>query len=108
MVGQPSPTAEPEPHTRKERLLVVEDEESLAVGIRDALERSGYYVDLALDGASALEAARAGEYDLVLLDLMLPGLSGLEVLKVLRRERSDVRVVVITAKGDEKDVVAGL
>lgn len=108
MVSNPLAQSESDSTTRRERLLVVEDEESLAVGIRDALERAGYHVEMAFDGASALTAARATEYDLVLLDLMLPGMSGLEVLKALRQERRDVRVVVLTAKADERDVVAGL
>jgi DNA-binding response OmpR family regulator len=109
MVSTPLPSSQAsDTRTRKERLLVVEDEESLAVGIRDALERAGYHVELAFDGTSALTAARALEFDLVLLDLMLPGMSGLEVLRALRQERRDVRVVVLTAKADERDVVAGL
>ncbi len=108
MVTMPPIEAGSGPSTRKERLLVVEDEENLGIGIRDALEHAGYKVDLVLDGASALAAVRAGSYDLLVLDLMLPGMSGLELLQVLRRERHDVRVVVLTAKGAERDVVAGL
>lgn len=108
MVSNPLAQPESDFTTRRERLLVVEDEESLAVGIRDALERAGYHVEMAFDGTSGLAAARATEYDLVVLDLMLPGMSGLEVLKALRQERRDVRVVVLTAKADERDVVAGL
>lgn len=108
MTFTPQPATTSEPITRKERLLVVEDEESLAMGIRDALEHSGYQVELCFDGPSALEAARSGSFDLIVLDLMLPGMDGLEVLSTLRRERRDVRVVVLTAKGNERDVVAGL
>lgn len=93
---------------RTERILVVEDEESLALGIRDALEHEGYQVELAFDGPSALERARAGKLDLLVLDLMLPGLSGIEVLRTLRTERRDLRVLILSARGDERDVVKGL
>lgn len=94
--------------TQAERILVVEDEENLALGIRDALEHVGFQAEVALDGPSALEQARAQPYDLVVLDLMLPGVSGLEVLRTLRAERRDVRVLILTALGDESDVVKGL
>lgn len=108
MATSSSPLSAPESSVRKERLLVVEDEESLAIGIRDALERAGYQVQLAFDGPGGLAAALAGDFDLVVLDLMLPGMNGLEVLAALRSENRDVRVLVLTAKGDERDVVAGL
>ena len=92
--------------TTKRRILVVEDEEALAVGIRDAIEHAGYEVDVALDGNSALELARAGQHDLIVLDLMLPGQSGIDVLKQLRAERHVVRVLVLTALADEEDLPA--
>ncbi len=93
---------------RSERILIIEDEESLAIGIRDALRRKGFEADVVHDGREGLEAARSGRYDLIVLDLMLPGMAGLDVLETLRRERCDVRVVILTAKGDESDVVRGL
>ena len=94
--------------TKTERILVVEDEESLALGIRDALEHVGFTADVALDGPAGLEGLRARPYDLVVLDLMLPGMSGLELLRTLRAEKRDVRVLILTARGDEGDVVKGL
>ena len=93
--------------TTKRRILVVEDEEALAVGIRDAIEHAGYQVDVALDGNKALELARAGQHDLIVLDLMLPGQSGIDVLKQLRADRHTVRVLVLTALADEEDLVKG-
>ena len=93
---------------KTERILVVEDEESLALGIRDALEHAGHEVDVALDGRAALAAIRAGKHDLIVLDLMLPGISGLDVLRTLRAEGRDARVVILTAKAEEPDVVKGL
>ncbi len=96
------------PTTKTERILVIEDEESLAVGIRDALEHAGYTVEVALDGESGLERARKGEFNLVLLDLMLPGMNGLDLLNTLRNERVDVRVMILTARADEPDVIKGL
>ncbi len=89
------------------RILVVEDEQALAFGIRDALLHSGYEVDVAHDGITALETLKSGQYDLVILDIMLPGRSGLDVLKEVRDARHDVRVVVLTALADESDVVRG-
>jgi len=89
------------------RILVVEDEEPLAFGIRDALVHTGHQVDVVHDGASALERYKASRYDLVLLDIMLPGKSGLDVLRELRAARHDVRVIILTALTQESDVVRG-
>jgi DNA-binding response OmpR family regulator len=96
------------PESRSERVLVIEDEEALAVGVRDALEHAGFRADLALDGNTGLDSLRSGHYDLVVLDLMLPGMNGLDILRTLRSERIETRVVVLTAKADESDVVRGL
>jgi DNA-binding response OmpR family regulator len=93
--------------TQRQRILVVEDEEPLAFGIRDALLHAGFDVGVAHDGLQALESLKATRFDLVVLDLMLPGKSGLEVLKELRIERHDIRVVVLTALANESDVVRG-
>jgi DNA-binding response OmpR family regulator len=89
------------------RILVVEDEEALALGIKDALVHSGYEADAVHDGQAALQHMERGRYDLVVLDIMLPGKSGLDVLRELRASRHDVRVVVLTALADESDVVRG-
>jgi two-component system alkaline phosphatase synthesis response regulator PhoP len=98
----------PQPAQRTERLLVVEDEANLALGLRDALEHAGFQVELAHDGPSALALARTGDYDLLVLDLMLPGLSGLDLLRQLREEGRDERVLILTARGDAEDRVRGL
>lgn len=100
------PSSQPRPRT--ERLLVIEDEESIAFGVRDALEHAGFQVQLAHDGPSGLELARGSDYDLLVLDLMLPGLSGLDLLKTLRAEGRDERVIIMTARGSEDDRIHGL
>jgi len=93
--------------TMSQRILVVEDEQALAFGIRDALLHSGFIVDVVHDGDAAVAALKDGAFDLVVLDIMLPGRSGLEVLRELRRERHELRVVVLTAMADESNVVQG-
>src|SRR5262245_7709020 len=95
------------PQSQTHRILVVEDEESLALGVRDALEHEGFQVEVVHDGIKALERIRAEQPELVVLDLMLPGMSGLDVLGVLRREKRDVRVVILTALTTENDLVKG-
>jgi two-component system alkaline phosphatase synthesis response regulator PhoP len=86
---------------------VVEDEETLAVGVRDALELAGFQVELAHDGRKALERIREGRPDLVVLDLMLPGMNGLEILETLRQDRLQTRVLILTALADEDDLLRG-
>ncbi|HED65070.1 MAG TPA: response regulator transcription factor, partial [Planctomycetes bacterium] len=93
--------------TMSMKILVVEDEEALAFGIRDALTHAGYDVSVAHEGNTALEMMKEQPFDLVVLDIMLPGKSGLEVLKELRQEKHDLRVVVLTALADESDVLRG-
>ena len=88
-------------------ILVVEDEASLADAVRYNLEREGFRVALALDGPSALERFEAERPGLVILDLMLPGMSGLDVCREIRA-RSAVPIVILTAKDAEADKVAGL
>lgn len=94
--------------TPSKKILVVEDEESIAIGVRDALEHHGHKVDVAIDGTSGLKHAREGQYDLLILDLMLPGLSGFELLKTLRSEGAQLRIVILSAKSDESDILRGL
>ena len=90
-----------------ERILLVEDEEKLARMVELELKYEGYTVEKAFDGRKGLERALSGEFDLVLLDIMLPQLSGMEVLRRLRRE-SQVPVIMLTARDSVMDKVSGL
>ena len=89
------------------RILIVEDSADLAFGLRNSLEISGYDVLLADDGPSGLDKAVAEQPDLVILDLMLPGLDGYRVLRSLREAGSQVPVLILTARGEEADKVMG-
>jgi two-component system response regulator RegX3 len=91
----------------RQRILIVEDEDSLAQSIRYNLEREGFAVDAAADGSEALSVFRSTGPDLVLLDLMLPSISGLDVCRAIRAE-SSVPIIILTAKDAEADKVAGL
>ena len=102
-----SPQSPARPPTQTQRILVVEDEESIALGVSDALEHAGFRVDVVGDGRTALERIRAAQPDLIVLDLMLPGIGGLDVLAKLREERRDVRVVILTALATEAELVKG-
>ena len=90
-----------------ETILLVEDEEKLARMVEMELKYEGYQVEKAFDGRTGLERARSGEFDLILLDIMLPQLSGMEVLRRLRKE-SAVPVIMLTARDSVMDKVAGL
>ena len=90
------------------RILVVEDEAKVASFIRRALEEESYAVDACGDGAQGLDLARAGGYDLIILDLMLPGMPGLEVLKALRKEQVAAPVLILTARSELDQKVKGL
>jgi len=90
------------------RVLVVEDDPQLAEIVAGYLSRAGFEVRVATDGLKALAAARTQRMDLIVLDLMLPGISGLEVLRRLRAEGSQVAVVVLSALGEYEDRVVGL
>jgi two-component system response regulator MtrA len=87
------------------RILLIEDHEDLAFGLRTALENEGFEIEIAADGSSGLERVRAGNADLVVLDLMLPKLDGYRVLRALRADRQDLPVLVLTAKGEEANKV---
>jgi two-component system, OmpR family, response regulator RegX3 len=89
------------------RILLVEDEESLAESVRYSLEREGFGVIVAGDGRRAIERFRADHPDLVILDLMLPEMSGIDVCRMIRQE-SNVPILVVTAKDSEADKVTGL
>jgi len=94
----------------KERILVVEDEEDILELVSFNLDREGYQVVRAKSGEQALKKARMESLDLILLDLMLPGIDGLDVAKVLKNDKAtrEVPIVMLTAKGEETDIVAGL
>lgn len=89
------------------RVLVVDDEKLIVKGIRFSLEQDGMEVDCAYDGEEALEKAKQNTYDIILLDIMLPKLTGLEVCQQIR-EFSNVPVVMLTAKGEDMDKILGL
>jgi DNA-binding response OmpR family regulator len=91
-----------------ETILIVEDEPSLQETLAYNLEKQGYQVETVGDGRSALEAARRLQPDLVLLDIMLPELDGVEVCKTLRREGFPAPIIMLTARDDEIDRVVGL
>jgi len=90
------------------KVLVIEDNQDLAYGLRNNLEIEGHQVDVAGDGAEGLARVRKTEPDLVILDLMLPGLDGFRVLRTLRDEGRRLPVLILTARGDESDKVRGL
>jgi two-component system alkaline phosphatase synthesis response regulator PhoP len=95
------------------KILVVDDEKTLVDTVKAYMENEGYAVRSALDGPAAVREARAFRPDLVVLDIMLPGMDGLEVLRQLRQETrdsqlQDVYVIMLTAKADETDKIVGL
>ena len=89
------------------RVLVVDDEKLIVKGIRFSLEQDGYEVTCAYDGEEAVQYAKQTEFDIILLDLMLPKLSGLEVCQQIR-EFSSVPIIMLTAKGEDMDKILGL
>jgi two-component system alkaline phosphatase synthesis response regulator PhoP len=89
------------------RILVVDDEQTIVNTVQAYLEQEGYAVHTAFDGPTALKAARTFQPDLIVLDIMLPGMDGIEVLRRLRQE-SDVYVLMLTAKTEETDRIVGL
>jgi len=89
------------------KVLVVDDEKLIVKGIRFSLEQDGMEVDCAYDGEEALEAAKKKEYDIVLLDVMLPKITGFDVCQQIR-EFSNMPIIMLTAKGDDMDKILGL
>jgi len=90
------------------RILLVEDEIHLAQALTEILKKNTYNADAVHDGQKGLEYARSGVYDLVILDIMLPKMTGIEVLRNLRSEKNSVPVLMLTAKDEIEDKVAGL
>ena len=89
------------------KILVVDDEKLIVKGIKFSLEQDGMEVDCAYDGQEAVEKAKAGDFDLMLLDVMLPKKDGFEVCREIR-EYSDIPIIMLTAKGDDMDRILGL
>jgi DNA-binding response OmpR family regulator len=90
------------------KILIVDDEPALLNQLQNALERNRYQVETALDGENALDRIFASAHDLILLDIMLPGLDGLSLLKQIREARINTPVLMLTARSDVKDRVQGL
>lgn len=90
------------------RILVIEDEETLARLIESRLKRENYDVDVALDGDTGLMEALRGIYDLIILDVMLPGTSGFDILSALKKQRISSKVIMLTARGALEDRLHGL
>lgn len=93
---------------RKIRLLIVEDEEAIRAGLIDVFVYHGYDVDFAADGPGGLDKALSGRFDLILLDVMLPGMDGFEICNRIRLQDRDQPVIMLTAKGTDEDIIQGL
>ena len=90
------------------RILIVEDEPNMRLGLKDNLEFEGYEVVSAEDGESGLKHILEGDFSLVLLDVMLPKMSGYDICKEVRKQGMDIPIILLTAKGEEIDKVLGL
>lgn len=90
------------------KILVVDDEHRIANAIKQGLEQESYAVDLAYDGEAGYSAATADEYDLLILDVMMPLLNGYDIVRKLRQEGNHTPVLMLTAKNQDRDVVTGL
>lgn len=90
------------------RVLIVEDEPVIAIGLRDSIEADGYRAEVAANGKDGFERARTGAFDLVLLDVMLPGRDGLSVCRELRASGVATPIILLTAKGQDADKIRGL
>lgn len=90
------------------RILIAEDEVELAKGLKFLLEKNKFTVDIVHDGAEAVDCFHCLEYDVIVLDIMMPKVDGLEVLRHIRRSKSGVPVLMLTAKAEVEDRVAGL
>ena len=93
---------------RKIRILIVEDEEAIRAGLIDVLVYHGYEVDYAIDGPTGLEKATGGTFDLILLDVMLPGLSGFSICDQIRSQDREQAIIMLTAKSSDQDIIEGL
>ena len=91
-----------------ETVLIIEDDPTLTRGLKDNFEFKGYSVQTAIDGEQGLEAAVKGRPDLIILDIMLPKINGYEVCRLVRSKGLDTPIIMLTAKGQESDIVLGL
>lgn len=90
------------------RILVVEDEHKIGSSIKKGLEQESFAVDLAFDGESGYDLASSEDYDLIILDILLPGINGLDICKKLREQKIHTPILILTAKGQVSDKVEGL
>ncbi|NIM01473.1 MAG: response regulator [Acidobacteria bacterium] len=90
------------------RVLIIEDDSAMAVALQDGFSYEGYEVDVAPDGSKGLRLANEGNPDVIVLDVMLPKLSGIDVCKRIRQNNNHVPIIMLTARGQEADKVAGL
>ena len=93
---------------RKIRILIVEDEEAIRTGLSDVLVFHGYAVDCAADGNEGLDKALSGGFDLILLDIMLPGIDGFEICNRIRSQDRDQPIIMLTARSSDEDIIQGL
>jgi len=91
-----------------ERILIVEDDPTMLRGLKDNFEYAGYNVLTATDGEAGLNAALDAKPDLIILDIMLPKINGYEICRLIRQEKLEMPIIMLTAKGEESDVVLGL
>ena len=91
-----------------ERILIVEDDPTMLRGLKDNFEYAGYNVLTATDGEAGLNAALNHKPDLIILDIMLPKINGYEICRLIRQEKLEMPIIMLTAKGEESDVVLGL
>ena len=92
----------------KNKILIIEDDYAIMRGLRDSFVAKDFDVSFEMDGALALQAALTGEFDIILLDLMLPNMNGFEICAKIRESMNDTPIIMLTAKGDETSVVRGL
>jgi two-component system response regulator RegX3 len=93
---------------RQPRILIIEDEAAIRMGLTDALVYHGYAVESAADGKAGLERALSGKFDMILLDVMLPGLSGFEICEAIRQVDRAQPVIMLTARTSDEDIITGL
>jgi len=89
-------------------VLIIEDDPTMLIGLKDNFEFKGYKVVTAADGEKGLKAALNAKPDLIILDIMLPKINGYEICRLIREEKLDVPIIMLTAKGEESDIVLGL